>query len=145
MGRAKRALECYRVVCHLEEEESLIWVMAKIGELVLKLGIRAMRDSNRGGVGVGVGMGMGMAGGGANAHTSAGAGASGGNAALTALTELLKTDNDPDTQKTTTLIIQKCLQGVWGESMIIVGRLIQASVTEEVVRAKYVILPSCAC
>jgi hypothetical protein len=118
LGNSQRALDCYKAVVHSEEEGSLMWGMGRVGEIVLKIGVSIQRRATTN-----------------TANTSTVAGEA---------SEPKNHSNgwkDGERERLTQMsasVVEKCLSGEWGENMVIVGRLIAASLSSEIVRTKYV-------
>lgn len=117
LGQSQRALDCYRMVCFLEEEENILWTMGKVGEIVLRIGATAISAEERGG------------------------------------TIDVETPEDPNQDNQSwragerehlvemaARLVDRCLNGGLGDHMAVVGRVIAASLSAEIVRAKYVTL-----
>jgi hypothetical protein len=115
LGQSQRALDCYRMVCFLEEEETLLWTLGKVGEIILRIGDTAIRAEERG----------------------------------SAIDVETPEDTNQDNQlwragererlvEMAAGLVDRCLNGGLGEHMAVVGRVIAASLSAEIVRAKYV-------
>jgi hypothetical protein len=117
LGQSQRALDCYRMVCFLEEEETMLWTMGKVGEIVLRIGATAIYAEDQ------------------------------GSAIDTEPPEDPSQDNQlwraGERERMVEMaagLVDRCLNGGLGEHMAVVGRVIAASLSAEIVRAKYVTL-----
>ncbi|KAG8803136.1 hypothetical protein FRC17_006246 [Serendipita sp. 399] len=113
LDRSSIALECYRAAAYLEDEESVIHGMARAGEIVLRIGLFRRRNV------VPVKE--------EQQQTPS---------SSSTLPALESTEEYQALFTAASEIVQRCLQGVWGDGMVVVGRLIATSLTDEVVRAK---------
>lgn len=111
-GQSQRALDCYRLVSHSEEEGSLLWGMGMLGEITLRIGLIALR--------------------GTSSEQEFGATSARGG-------KLWKEGEKDALIQMSSGVLERCLSGIWGEHMAAVGRLITASLSDEIVRAKYVL------
>lgn len=116
LGQSRRALDCYRLVCYLEEEGSMLWGMGMVGEIVLWIGIAAMRQEPPREEGDGKDL--------SEKFSQAGG--------------FWKDGERDDLIQMASGVIEKCISGLWGDHMVVVGRLIAAALSEEIVRAKFV-------
>ena len=48
-------------------------------------------------------------------------------------------DDEQEILELASEVSEGCLQGIWGDGMVVVGRIIAAAVTDEIVRAKYAV------
>ena len=114
LGQSHRALECYQTVCLLENEESTMWAMGKVGEIVLRIGAAALRAEAQG-----------------------------------KETNIDTAEDQKDDQQLWVSgererlmemaagLVERCLDGGLGQHLAVVGRLVAASLSSEIIRAKY--------
>ena len=115
LGQSQRALDCYRIVCLLEEEGTVLWTMGRVGEILLRIGAAATREQEQGNA--------------ANSETVQGRKHENAIWRTGEREQLIEMAGD---------VVDRCLNGGLGEHIAVVGRLIAASLSAEIVRAKYV-------
>ncbi|KAG8750981.1 hypothetical protein FRC14_008237 [Serendipita sp. 396] len=119
LDRPAAALECYQTVMHLEDESRVLHGMARAGEMILRIGLFrrdhapiSKREEEDGK---------------AKEGKMERRGENDGLSKSPAFQELFTSASE---------VVERCLQGVWGEGMVVVGRLLATALTDEVVRAK---------
>lgn len=120
-GRTRRAIECYRAARSNElgtKRGSFIWGSGWIGEIAIRVGLGVIK----------------------NASTS---GAVGPSTSKSAPLLPIAEENDwiaegGEYEQTAEEVVKLALGGTWGVGMQCVGRVLEASVSGEIVRAKYV-------
>jgi hypothetical protein len=114
LGQSRRALDCYRLVCHLEEEGSILWGMGLIGEIILRIGVAAMRKEP-----------------GQEDKDSINS-----SEKISPAGRFWRDGEREEVVQIASGVVEKCLSGLWGDHMAIIGRLIAASLSDEIVRTK---------
>lgn len=121
MGRTPRAVLCYTALRELEEAQGrrggMMWAVGWVGEIGVRVGLGVLfKDEHEEKDGA------------PNPRLDD--------------DELVLPPESPEYAVTAEEVVKTCLEGVWGLGMVCVGRVLEACVSGEIVRAKYVHLLS---